>query len=157
LYLGNYQFPHLIVPVDSQNPNQAYGTSYNGKIDSHTCSIFNFDIPASYSGQTCTVVFLFPKQKDLQTSSFTVSGSGNVDFSELTSPATQGTTYANQPSKKGDLGNFSVAPGNSYTVASGACAAGQTVSYEVCAEGSFALNYFQDYNPSPIGLYVRNC
>jgi len=154
---GNYQYPHLIVPVDSQQPNQAYGTQYNGKINSHTCSIFNFDIPSSYSGKTCSVVFLFPEQKDLETSSFTVSGSGKVDFALLQSPANQQTTYANQPGKKSDLASMSVAPGNSYAVTSGACAAGQTVSYEICSEGDFSLEYFQDYNPSPLGLYIRSC
>ncbi|KAF3052451.1 hypothetical protein E8E11_009127 [Didymella keratinophila] len=154
---GNYQYPHLIVPVDSQQPNQAYGTQYNGKVNSHTCSIFNFDIPSSYSGKTCSVVFLFPEQKDLETSSFTVSGSGKVDFTQLQSPANQQTTYANQPGKKSDLASMSVAPGNSYAVTSGACAAGQTVSYEICSEGDFSLEYFQDYNPSPLGLYVRAC
>ncbi|KAL1655281.1 hypothetical protein SLS61_002167 [Didymella pomorum] len=154
---GNYQFPHLIVPVDSQQPNQAYGTQYNGKVNSHTCSIFNFDIPSSYSGKTCSVVFLFPEQKDLETSSFTVSGSGKVDFTQLQSPANQQTTYANQPGKKSDLASTSIVPGNSYAITSGACAAGQTVSYEICGEGDFSLDYFQDYNPSPIGLYVRSC
>jgi hypothetical protein len=154
---GDYQYPHLIVPVDSQQPNKAYGTQYNGKINSHTCSIFNFDIPSSYSGKTCSFVFLFPEQKDLETSSFTVSGSGKVDFTQLQSPANQQTTYANQPGKKSDLASMSVAPGNSYAITSGACAAGQTVSYEICGEGDFSLEYFQDYNPSPIGAYVRSC
>jgi hypothetical protein len=154
---GDYQYPHLIVPVDSQQPNKAYGTQYNGKVDSHTCSIYNFDIPSSYSGKTCSLVFLFPEQKDLETSSFTCSGSGKVDFSQLSSPANQQTTYTNQPSKKSDLKSMSIAPGNSYPVSSGECAAGQTVSYEICGEGDFSLEYFQDYNPSPIGLYVRAC
>ncbi|KAJ4341928.1 hypothetical protein N0V95_007084 [Ascochyta clinopodiicola] len=154
---GAYQYPHLIIPVDSQQSSKAFGTSYNGKIDSHTCSIFNFDIPASYSGKTCSVVFLFPEQKDLETSSFTVSGSGKVDFTKLKGPANQQTTYANQPGKESDLASMSVAPGNSYAITSGDCAAGQTVSYEICGNGDFSLNYFQDYNPSPIGLYVRQC
>lgn len=154
---GNYQFPHLIVPVNSQHPDTAYGTSYNGKFDSNTCSIFNFDIPSSYSGKTCTLVFLFPSQKDLQTSSYTVSGSGMCSVSMLKSPATQQTTYKNQPAKANDLGSFTFAPGNSYTISSGACAAGQTVSYEICSSGSYSLEYFQDYNPSPIGLYIREC
>ncbi|KAF3039143.1 hypothetical protein E8E12_003095 [Didymella heteroderae] len=154
---GDYQYPHLIVPVDSQQPSKAYGTQYNGKISSHTCSIFNFDIPSSYFGKTCSVVFLFPQQKDLETSSFTVSGSGKVDFSKLKSPANQQTTYANQPGKESDLASMSIAPGNSYAITSGACAAGQTVSYEICSEGDYSLDYFQDYNPSPIGLYVRSC
>lgn len=154
---GEYQYPHLIIPVDSQQSSKAFGTSYNGKVDSHTCSIFNFDIPTSYSGKTCSVVFLFPEQKDLETSSFTVSGSGKVDFTKLKGPASQQTTYANQPGKESDLASMSVAPGNSYMITSGDCAAGQTVSYEICGNGDFSLDYFQDYNPSPIGLYVRSC
>ncbi|KAF9693851.1 hypothetical protein EKO04_008437 [Ascochyta lentis] len=154
---GEYQYPHLIIPVDSQQSSKAFGTSYNGKVDSHTCSIFNFDIPTSYSGKTCSVVFLFPEQKDLETSSFTVSGSGKVNFSKLKGPASQQTTYANQPGKESDLASMSVAPGNSYAITSGDCAAGQTVSYEICGNGDFSLDYFQDYNPSPIGLYVRQC
>lgn len=154
---GNYQYPHLIVPVSSSSPNQAYGTSYNGKVDKTTCSIFNFDIPSSYSGKKCTVIFLFPLQKDLQTSSYTTSGSGSCSFSQLSSPATQSTSWSNAPSKMMDLGSMSIAPGNSYTIASGDCAAGQTVSYEMCSSGDYSLNYFQDYNPSPIGMYVRSC
>jgi hypothetical protein len=154
---GNYQYPHLIVPVDSSMPDKAYGTSYNGKVNKSTCTIFNFDIPGSYSGKTCTVEFLFPEQKDLETSSFTVSGSGKCSFSKLSSPADLKTSYANQPSKDGELTSMTVAPGNSYVISSGACAAGQTVSYEMCSEGDFSLEYFQDYNPSPIGMYIRQC
>jgi hypothetical protein len=154
---GNYQYPHLIVPVDSSMPNKAYGTSYNGKVNKSTCTIFNFDIPSSYSGKTCTVEFLFPEQKDLETSSFTVSGSGKCSFSKLSSPADQQTSYSNQPHKESELTSMTVAPGNSYVIASGDCAAGQTVSYEMCSEGDFSLEYFQDYNPSPIGMYVRQC
>ncbi|MBK5655643.1 MAG: hypothetical protein I4N50_28560 [Rhizobium sp.] len=154
---GNYQYPHLIVPVDQSSPNTAAGTSYNGKVDSHTCTIFNFDIPQSYAGKTCTVVFLFPEQKDLETSSYTVSGSGHCSFSKLSGNANQQTSWANQPGKESELASFDVAPGNGYVVASGECAAGKTVSYEMCSGGDFALEYFQDYNPSPIGLYVREC
>ncbi|KAF1849688.1 uncharacterized protein K460DRAFT_421902 [Cucurbitaria berberidis CBS 394.84] len=154
---GKYEYPHLIVPVDSKQPSKSYGTSYFGTVNSTTCSIFNFDIPASYSGKTCSLVFLFPEQKDLETSSFTVSGSGKVNFTKLTGPATQQTTWANQPGKDSELQSLSVAPGNSYAIASGSCAAGQTVTYELCSQGDFALHYFQDYNPSPLGLYVRSC
>jgi len=154
---GAYQYPHLIIPVDSNSPDKAAGTSYNGKVDKSTCSIFNFDIPASYSGKQCTVLFLFPGQKDLETSSYTVSGTGQCSFSKLSGPADQQTSYANQPAKDSELAKMAVAPGNSYIVASGECAAGERVAYEMCSEGDFALDYFQDYNPSPIGLYVRQC
>jgi hypothetical protein len=154
---GNYEYPHLIIPVDSSSPSKPYGTSYNGKVNSHTCSIFNFDIPTSSSGKACSLVFLFPEQKDLETSSYTVSGNGKCSFSKLSKPADQQTSYSNKPSKESELASMQVAPGNSYTIESGDCAAGQTVSYEMCSEGDFSLEYFQDYNPSPIGLYVREC
>lgn len=157
---GNYEYPHLIIPVDSKQPNKAPGTSYFGTITNTTCTIFNFDIPTSYSGKTCTLAFLFPLQSQLETSSFTFSGQGKVEFSKLASPATQGTSYANQPAKaqsRADLGSFTLAPGTSYSIASTTCAAGQTVAYKLCGTGDLALHYFQDYNPSPIGLYIRQC
>jgi hypothetical protein len=154
---GAYQYPHLIIPIDSQSPTTAHGTSYFGTLNSHTCTIFNFDIPASYASKTCTLLFLFPEQKDLTTSSYNVSGSGMCSFSKLKGPASQQTTWANQPGKETQLGSWNVQPGGSYSVASGECAAGQTVSYEVCSAGDFSLEYFQDWNPSPIGLFIRQC
>jgi len=154
---GAYQFPHLIIPIDSSNANAAAGTSYFGEVSSTISSIFNFDIPASYSGKTCSLVFLFPTQAELTTSSFTFSGNGGIDFSLLSEVATQATDYANAPGVKTDYGVTTVAPGNSYTIATFACPAGSAVSYELKAAGDTCLNYFQDYNPSPIGLYITSC
>jgi len=153
-YLGNeYQFPHLIVPVSQKSPNQAYGTQYNGKINSDESTIFNFDIPSSYTG-TCKLEFLFPTQDQLETSSYTFSGNGQVDFKELSQVATQSTTYANQGSVKKDLGEYAVTPGSATTVATFPCPAGQAVSYEISSQSGTSLEYFQDYNPCPIGLYI---
>src|SRR5579871_2367270 len=78
---GPYQFPHLIIPIDSSNPSLAPGTSYNGKVSGTISSIFNFDFPESYAGKTCSLMFLFPPQSQLQTSSYTFSGNGGIDFS----------------------------------------------------------------------------
>merc|ERR1711939_1282273 len=64
---GSYETPHLIVPVNKGSPDESYGTSYFGQVNSTTSSIFNFDIPSSYEGKTCSVVFLFPKKEDLET------------------------------------------------------------------------------------------
>jgi len=154
---GNYEFPHLIIPVDSSNPNTAAGTSYFGAVSSTVSSIFNFDIPSSDSGKTCSLIFLFPTQADLQTSSYTFSGNGGIDFSMLSGTATTGTTSANAPGVETDYGVTTVAPGNSYNIATFACPAGTTVSFELKASGDTSLNYFQDYNPSPIGLYITTC
>lgn len=154
---GPYEYPHLIVPVDSQNPDKAYGTSYNGKVDSHTCTIFNFDIAPSYAGKKCSAIFLLPQKKDLETSDYTISGSGKCTFSKLKGYATEQTTWNKQPEKVADLASVDVMPGGSWTVETFDCPAGQRISYEMCSGGDFALDYFQDYNPSPIGMYVRGC
>ncbi|KIE03889.1 GPI anchored cell wall protein, partial [Metarhizium majus ARSEF 297] len=154
---GVYEFPHLIVSVDKSNPDKAAGTSFFGEVTSSISSIFNFDIPAADAGKTCTLVFLFPRQDELTTSSFTFSGDGKIDFSLLNSPATQGTTWNNQPGKKTDYGITTVAPGNSYTIASFPCPAGQAIGFEMSDCGNTNFRYFQDYNPSPIGLYITKC
>jgi Ubiquitin 3 binding protein But2 C-terminal domain len=97
-------------------------------------------------------VFLFPEQQDLETSSFTFSGDGKIDFSELSSPATEATTYNNAPSAAEDLGVFTVAPGNSYVISTFACPAGDRIAYELKNAGSTNLTYFEDWNPSPYVL-----
>lgn len=145
---GTYEFPHLIVPINSASPNTAAGTSYNGQVSSTISSIFNFDIPTADQGKTCSLVFLFPEQRDLQTSSYSISGSGSVGFSALSGVASSSTTYANAPGVSQDYGSTTLAPGNSYTIATFSCPAGQAVSYKM-SSSSTTLTYFQDYNPAP--------
>ncbi|KAK5992963.1 hypothetical protein PT974_06388 [Cladobotryum mycophilum] len=154
---GPYEFPHLIVPVDKSRPDHAFGTSYFGEISPTVSSIFNFDIPNSDKGKKCSLVFLFPQQKDLETSSFSFSGDGKLGFSWLSAPATAGTTWNNQPGKKHDYGVVGVAPGNSYNIATFDCPAGEAIAFEISEAGDTCLKYFQDYNPSPIGLYITTC
>ncbi|CEJ56371.1 hypothetical protein PMG11_02579 [Penicillium brasilianum] len=154
---NNFEFPHLIIPIDSSSPNTAAGTKFNGKVTSSVSSIFNFDIPKSDSGKTCSLVFLFPRQSDLQTSSFTFSGDGKVDFAELSSAATTSTTFNNAPSVSEDLGTITVSPGNSFVVSTFSCPAGKTVAFEMKNAGSTNFEFFQDFNPSPIGLFITVC
>jgi hypothetical protein len=146
---GNYQYPHLIVPIDSSSPNSAPGTSYNGTVTSTISTIFNFDIPQDYHDNTCSLVFLFPKKADLETSSYSFSGDGKIDISKLSAVATQSTNYSNAPSVAQDLGYITISPGHSYVVSTFACPAGQTVAYEMKNAGSTNLNFFEDWNPSP--------
>ena len=155
---GTYEFPHLIVPINKDQPDAPGGTSYNGTISSSISSIFNFDIPSSNSGKTCSLVFLLPTQNELTTSAFSLSGSGGFDVARLSTPATQSTMYNNVPSVAREIGGpSSVTPGNEYVIASGMCFAGSTISYKVSATGNLNLNYFQDFSPSPIGFYITVC
>ncbi|KAH6672360.1 ubiquitin 3 binding protein But2 C-terminal domain-containing protein [Halenospora varia] len=154
---GNYQYPHLIVPVSSSSPSTAYGTSYFGNISSTTSTLFNFDIPSSYAGKTCNLIFLLPLQSELETSSYTFSGSGEIDFLELSSAASTSTSYDTVPSTETDLGEFTVTEGSSTLVESFACPAGETVTYEMVAKGDTSLYWFEDWNPSPLGLFITYC
>jgi hypothetical protein len=149
LVSGSFEFPHLIVPIDSSSPNSAGGTQFNAEVTSTISTIFNFDIPASDAGKTCSLVFHFPEQKDLQTSSFTFSGDGKVDFAELSSTATQSTTFNNVPSVKTDFGVTSIAPGNSFVISTFACPSGQAVAFEMKEAGTTDFTFFEDFNPSP--------
>lgn len=146
---GDYEYPHLIVHLDSSSPDKADGTSYNGTISSTVSTAFNFDIPSSDSGKTCSLVFLFPELKDLETSSYSFSGDGKIDFAKLSSAVSEQTTANNAPSVAQDLGDITVSPGNSYVVSTFSCPAGETVAYEMKKSGSTNLNFFEDYNPSP--------
>jgi len=93
----------------------------------------------------------------LTTSSFTFTGNGGIDFSLLNGVATSATSYSNAPGVETDYGVTEVAPGNSYSIATFPCPGGTAISFEVKASGDTSLNYFQDFNPSPIGLYITKC
>lgn len=155
---GAYQYPHLIVPVDAANPNKAYGTQYNGTVNSKVSTIFNFDIPASYAGKTCSTVFLFPQLNQLETSSYSFNDMGGFTIAVLNGVANESTTYANAPAVAKQIGSVpALKRGSSYTLSQDACPAGTRVSFEVTSTGGLDLSFFEDYNPSPLGLYVRAC
>ncbi|KAI4157364.1 MAG: hypothetical protein LQ342_008337 [Letrouitia transgressa] len=155
---SDFQYPHLIVGVDKSKPDTAFDTSYNAHISPTVSSIFNFDIPTTYSGRDCALQFLFPTRDNLQTSNYTLSGSGGINVARLASPATSQTTYNNKPAVRKDLKTIpNLQPGNSYFIAAGHCSVGERISYQVSATGDLDLDYFQDYNPSPLGLFISLC
>lgn len=146
---GPFEFPHLIVPVDSAAPDKAYGTSYEGQITPQISSIFNFDILPSDGGKKCSLIFLFPPKSELRSSDFTFSGGGAIEFSQLSGNADSGTTYDNAPSEKTSYGTTTVAPGNSYSIATFDCPAGQRITYKLKSAADTSLKWFQDFNPAP--------
>ncbi|KAM3069546.1 hypothetical protein ACMFMF_008763 [Clarireedia jacksonii] len=122
---GEYQYPHLILPISFASPSTSLGTSYNDVINSTVFSIFNFEILSTYTG-TCSPVFLFPTQDQLETSSYTFSGNGDVDFAQLSTIGTQSTTYDSIGSVAKDLGTFTLTPGSSTVISTFACPKGET-------------------------------
>lgn len=144
---GNWQFPHLIIPVSSTSPYTAAGTSFDSTVNSTTSTIFNFDIPPSYSGKTCALTFLLPNHADLETSSYTLSG-GALDFSLLLTSADSSTTWDNCPGMAIDYGVSTVQPGGSYTIATFLCQANERIGFKISSVGDTSLLFMQDYNPS---------
>lgn len=159
---NTFQYPHLIVSVDSTHPIQSNGTSYLGSVTTAISTIVNYDIPQSYTGKSCSFVFLFPAQSSESTSSFSFSGNGKLSFTELDAPATTQTTFQNKPGTKVAYPDVVVTPGaveSGYVISTFECPAGSVVSYEIGegVGGDTVFRWFQDYNPSAIGPYVFPC
>jgi len=155
---GTWEYPHFIIPVSKSNPAKAYGTSYNGTLTTDISTTFTFDLPTSYEGKTCSLIFLLPQLSQLETSSYSLSGNGSLDIYELGSAVDPSVTYSSLPTGT-KIGSVPcVEAGNSWLISSHTCAAGSRISFEfVVASGDLALVYFQDYNPSPIGAYISVC
>ncbi|CAD0090906.1 unnamed protein product [Aureobasidium vineae] len=152
--MDSYLKPRLIVPVNGNSPDKAYGTQYNAYVGNGNSTIFSFDIPQSYEGKQCEVIFTFPTQSQLETSFVSESGNGGIDFKQLKNAADEKTTFNNQPAVGKDFGEKGVSTGNAYSITTGDCAVGQTISYELTATGDYQASWFQDWNPCPIGLWV---
>jgi len=147
------------VPVNSSAPTTAYGTQYDGTITPTVSTIFNFDLPASYVNNTCSLIFLFPELAALDTSSYTFNGQGGITINELSSPATQQTTYDTVPSTAvAGIGSIpSLKSGSAYVLASHECTAGSTVSFEFISTGGLSLDFFEDFNSPGLGAFITVC
>lgn len=159
-----FQSPNLIVPVSASNLSTAYGTGTLASINPTNSTLFNFDLPTSLDGQTCALLFLFPYASDLADDAvYQYSGieeevgeHGGLDFARLTGPAVSGATLTGSPAVEQDFGSTQVLPGNGYVISQAACVPG-AVSYKVSSVGAMTLNFYQDSNPSAVGLYVVPC
>lgn len=157
---GQYEFPHYITQISEKHPNTAFGPSYFGVFTPNdVSSIFSFDIPASRHDANCTLEFLFPKQSQLKTSSYSYSGGGSFFWTGYNPGSCPGahTTYNNQPAP-GPFPAFPpihMEPGYKYVVdvgpcfvGSGSCVAGKTSTNDT------TMSFFQDQDECPIGVYT---
>lgn len=157
--LPGFDYPHLMIPISSSHPDIAYPNTLTPNITANDVSvIFNFDVPEERAGQMCTWQFLFPQQNQLSTSYFKLIGFGTFHFSlsALGNGAiADTTTFNNQPLQANPHGfpcSVSMRPGNAYTVGSSLCVPG-LISLTMSSTDS-RLEWFEDYNPCPIGLYM---
>ncbi|KAI6894418.1 hypothetical protein KC318_g3235 [Hortaea werneckii] len=151
----DFEFPHQIIHINSAEPDKAYGNFFNGTMTSTISSIFNFDIPADAAGKTCSLEFMFPTQDQLETSAYTISGDGKANFYTLEKPAHKSNTFNTSPKSDKYLGEYTLTPGSSSKIHSMACPAGKTIGIWMFSATGSSLNYFQDFNPCPIGLFMN--
>jgi hypothetical protein len=155
--LPDFEFPHLIVPISAAHPDTANANSYFPTVSPGDLStIFNFDI--ARSDQTCELGFYFPRQDQLETSSYTfyppieVPATVTVTINQPGTGAADGvTTYNNRPPPS-ETKIINMSLGNYYSLWSGVCPAG--VWSITISSGNTGFCWFQDYNPCPIGPYV---
>lgn len=140
-----FEFPHLLVPIDSAAPNTQMGTSFNGQVSSTVSSLFNFDIPEGGNLNMCSLVFHFPSTKAHPSDYYVFQGDGMVRFGMLQAPATISTTFANAPTVREDYGTHTLRPGNTYPIANFPCPKGQKIGIQMSNAGSTVMNYFQNY------------
>jgi len=167
LTAGVYQFPHLIIPTSSQQPNTSFGNSYKAWISPTNTTLFSFDLPqasTTYNG-TCSLLFLFPFGSDLDPSAgmYYFSGieeeegeKGGLNFAKLAGSISSTTRYS-EIQVATNYGNTTILPGNNYTVATFPCTTNQQNAFAMSSVGGVELDYFQDSAPSPIGLYIVPC
>ncbi|KAH7356487.1 ubiquitin 3 binding protein But2 C-terminal domain-containing protein [Rhexocercosporidium sp. MPI-PUGE-AT-0058] len=162
---GEYQFPHLIIPTSVGMPDEPVGDQYMVWISPAASTLFNFDIPASYTG-ICSLLFLFPFMSELGPSAgkYKYSGmeqveyqNGGLNFALLAGVADNSTTYNTTPPVAVDYGKVKILPGNRYTVSTFPCPAGKTITIQGSSVNKTELDYFQNSALQPIGLYIVPC
>ncbi len=163
----DWEYPHLMVPVDRAHPATAYGPSFFGQLSPNASTLYNFDVPAADAGRSCTLFFAFPSLDEVgpgaYTFTFTAAGAGGgygaAGFAFLDGAATALATFDDAPAVAADLGTVRLRPGNRYVLASFPCPAGRRVSFALREPdgADTCLYYFQDILPAPFGLYISKC
>jgi len=151
---GTYEYPHLIIPIDKTRSEAALGASYEGVVSPTISSLFNFDIPASYTGKTCNLVFLLPNSSQQWRPTTLVKSPGGITIQQLSTPASASSTFLNTPAGKiiGSVGHIEV--GHGYTITSGPCGPAKTVGYRIDSVNGLDMHLFQSISP-PLGLFLK--
>lgn len=128
-----FEFPHLILPVSKAHPDVPGTNSYFPNITPNDlATVFNFDV--LHGDRHCELGFYFPRQDQLETSSFTFNGpyAGPATFTFQINGAGTGaqdgiTTWNNQPAPaihESFPKTLDLNPGNYYSLWTGACPSG---------------------------------
>ncbi|EPX73072.1 But2 family protein [Schizosaccharomyces octosporus yFS286] len=144
-------FPNGIRLTNTSSPDSNSGNVYSPVVyqkgNDHVNTIFTFDVP-QVTDKDCQLHFHidkngFPIHVDGS------NGVGEFVLYNLSSPANDGTTWANTPNRIAEIGRFNCSSdGCSYTTDITCPGSYKTVSYELSAltDKSY-LEYFEEINP----------
>ncbi|KFY21754.1 hypothetical protein V493_07146 [Pseudogymnoascus sp. VKM F-4281 (FW-2241)] len=161
---GSFVEPKLIVPVSREAAGYPYGDIAAPIITPSNNTLFAFTTPASWTG-TCSLLFTFPYASETANpGAYHFSGieeekaaGGGLNFDLLEADIDANETWWTKPELKKTYGKTEIIPGNSYTIATFPCKGGETLVYDVSSVSGVELEFEQNSEASPIGLWVAKC
>lgn len=145
--------PHLVVPINSSDPNITTENQYLAQLSSTQSTLFVFNI-GSELGRTCNLVFTLPSHLNLKyIALYTFLSPGGIRISRL-DRLSDGRANRNSGGTT-DVGSIlEIIPGNKYTIGSAPCEARQTVGYRIDSTGGLDLQFFQMTSPA-LGFFIE--
>ncbi|OBT61522.1 hypothetical protein VE03_09132 [Pseudogymnoascus sp. 23342-1-I1] len=161
---GSFIEPKLIVPVSREDAGHPYGDIASPIITPSNNTLFAFTTPASWTG-TCSLLFTFPYASETANPGAyhfsgieeEKAGSGGLNFDHVEADIDADETWWTKPELKETYGKTEIIPGNSYTIATFPCKGGETLVYDVSSVSGVELEFEQNAEASPIGLWVAKC
>ncbi|KAL5348533.1 hypothetical protein ACLOAV_005949 [Pseudogymnoascus australis] len=161
---GSFVEPELIIPVSPEAAGYPYGVISSPIITPSNNTLFAFTTPASWTG-TCSLLFTFPYASETANPGAyhfsgieeEKAGNGGLNFDHLKADIDANETWWTKPEVKETYGKTEIIPGNSYTIATFPCKGGESLVYDVSSVAGVELEFEQNAEASPIGLWVAKC
>ncbi|KAF3003429.1 hypothetical protein E8E13_001476 [Curvularia kusanoi] len=158
--LVNRQFPHLIIPVNANEPDRAYNTQLTGNITQQIYTEISFDIPSN-TATFCQLNFYLNTLPEIG-APWSLSGDPPFTFNISSLPANSinkdTDTWKKRPSPIKTIATVTLTQAGNATIKGGAvvpCPKGQTSQFLLhpgSDERAFAFNWFElDYPASEGG------
>ncbi|KAF1362718.1 hypothetical protein EJ07DRAFT_105857 [Lizonia empirigonia] len=131
--LVSRQFPHLIIPVDADAPDQAFGTQLSGKITQQQYTEISFDVPSN-DAEYCQLQF-FINTNTTKGAPWTLYGQAPYQFNISSLPPTinkDTDTWNSRPQPIKTVATVTLSYSGNATVSGGAvypCPKGQVSQF----------------------------
>ncbi|KAF2475807.1 uncharacterized protein BDR25DRAFT_379374 [Lindgomyces ingoldianus] len=158
---GSHVQPLYIQQISRHQPKHTWPPSQHAKICKGVSALYTFDIPSSFTGKKCELLFLFPRRKHLADSHFSFNNKGAVDVDRLNKSVGPGATFESleHANPEMHLTRFDLINGKHWVLDRQPCTPGQ-ISYELLDMDDLCVEFDQSgpvVGKRPVGLYVAAC